>query len=137
MPTNIKIIHAHEFLRATPEGKLDFNAMENVLKEIASAEAPAFNYDVILDTRKTQSVLSVAELWHLAAELSSLRKAFSRKTAVLCPEERFDSAQFFALCAQNRGLQIMAFTSFEAAIDWLLGEGSPPDSPPAPPSPKV
>lgn len=68
--------------------------------------------------------MSVIDLWYLAAELSNLHKAFSRKTAVLCPLEQFDHAGFFALCAQNRGLQVRAFTSFEDAIEWLIAKGT-------------
>jgi hypothetical protein len=88
--------------------------------EIASASNPAVDYDVFLDVRKTQLELSIADLWYLASELSNLRKALSRKTAVLCPLEQFDYAGFFALCAQNRGFHVNAFTSFEAAIEWLI-----------------
>ena len=63
--------------------------------------------------------MSVTDLWYLAAELSNLHKAFQRKTAVLCPSERFDQAAFFALCAKNRGFQVGAFTTFDDAIEWL------------------
>jgi hypothetical protein len=123
MPTNIRIIHAHEFIKATPEGQLNFDKAKELLIEIASAAGPSFDYEVILDVRKAQPALSKTDLWYLAAELSNLRKAFSRKTAVLCPLERFDYAGFFALCAQNRGFRVSAFTSFEAAIEWLIEEG--------------
>lgn len=123
MPTDIRIIHAHEFLKATPEGKLNLEQSKNLLKEIAVASAHSADYDVILDTRMATSEMRVADLWHLAAELSDhFRKAFSRprKTAVLCPTERFDQAGFFALCAQNRGFDVRAFTSFEEAYRWLV-----------------
>jgi hypothetical protein len=120
MATNIRIIRAHDFIRATPEGQLDLEKSKKLLMEIATASAPLVDYEIIVDTRKAQVEMSVGALWHLAAELSNLRKVFSRKTAVLCPLERFDEAEFFALCAQNRGLQVMAFTSFEDAIEWLI-----------------
>jgi hypothetical protein len=64
--------------------------------------------------------MSIAELWFLAAELNKLNKDASRKIAVLCPLKEFDRAGFFALCAQNRGMQVQAFTSFEDAIEWLI-----------------
>lgn len=83
MPTNIRIIHARDFIKATPEGNLDLEESKKLLIEIASASAPLLDYEIILDTRKAQSEMSVTDLWHLAAELSSLRNAFSRKTAVL------------------------------------------------------
>ena len=123
MPTNIRIVHAHDFIQVTPEGKLDLERSKKLLLEIALASAPLVDYDVVLDTRKAQSEMSVTDLWDLAAELSvNFRKAFSRplRTAVLCPVERFDHAGFFALCAQNRGFQVGAFTSFADAYEWLL-----------------
>jgi hypothetical protein len=124
MPTNIRVIHAHEFIKATPDGQLDLEKAKKLLMEIASASAPLVDYEIFLDMRRAQSGLSVSDLWDLAAELSNLGKAFLRKTAVLCPVEQFDHASFFALCAKNRGFQISAFTSFEGAIEWLIGNGT-------------
>ena len=72
--------------------------------EIASASAPLVDYEIILDTRKAQTEMSVTDLWYLCTELSNLRKAFSRKTAVLCPLERFEYAEFFALVRPKQGL---------------------------------
>ena len=50
------------------------------------------------------------------------RKTFARRTAILCPIERFDHARFFALCAEHRGFNIQAFTSYEEAMEWLLSD---------------
>lgn len=126
MASNIRIIHAHDFIKATPEGKLDFAKTKKLLIEIASASAPLGEYDILLDTRKAQSGMSVTDLWYLAAELGNLRDPFSRpiKTAVLCPLIRFDLAEFFALCAGNRGFNVGAFTSLEDAIEWLIADGT-------------
>lgn len=123
MPATIRIIHAHEFIKATPEGRLDLEESKKLLIEIALASAPLPAYDILLDTRQAQSEMSVTDLWYLAAELNdNFRKASSRtvKTAVLCPLERFDHAEFLALCAQNLGFQVRAFTSFEEAYEWLV-----------------
>jgi hypothetical protein len=126
MPTNIRIIHAHDFIKATPEGELDFATTKKLLMEIVSASAPLGEYDIVLDTRKAQSVLSVTDLWYLAAELGKLREPFSRpvKTAVLCPLIRFDLAEFFALCAKNRGFNVKAFSSLEDSIEWMIANGT-------------
>jgi hypothetical protein len=123
MPTNIRIIHAHEFVRATPDGELDLEASKKGLIEIASAAAHArlVDYDILLDTRKAHVRMNAIDLWHLAAELSKIYQPYNRKIAVLCPVEEFDNAAFFALCAQNRGFRVNAFTSFEDAIEWLIG----------------
>jgi hypothetical protein len=124
MAANIRIIHAHDFLKATPEGQLDFETSKKLLIEIASAAAPWSDYHIIVDTRKTQVTISIKDLWYLAAELSEHRKAFSGKTAILCPPERFDRAGLLALCAQDRGFNVRAFTSFEDAIEWLNAKGT-------------
>jgi hypothetical protein len=122
MPTDIRIIHAHDFIKATPDGRLDFERAKEVLLEIVSASSALADYEIIIDTRRVQTRMSVFDLWYLALELENLRKPFSRKTAILCPNEQFDSAEFFALCARNRNLQIRAFTSFEEAIEWLVAK---------------
>jgi len=125
MPDNIRIIRAHDFIIATPEGQLDLEKSEKLLMEIASASAQLVDYEILLDTRKAQTEMSVTDLWHLAAELSKVRGTFFRKKiAVLCPLAQFDDTEFFALCAQNRGFQVGAFTSFEDAIEWLIANGT-------------
>lgn len=120
MPTNIRIIHAHDFLQVTPEGRLNFEDSKKLLVEIAAATPLAVPPEIILDTRKVQSDLSATDLYDLVSELGNYRQAFARKIAVLCPLKQFDSAGFFALCAKNRGFQVQAFTSYEEAIEWLV-----------------
>ena len=119
MTAKIKIIHAQDFLKATPEGELDFEESKRILLEIASVVVPQDDYELIIDTRKAHSVMSPTNLWQLAKEISTFGEKFRRKTAVICPRERFDQAKFFELCSHNRGYQIHAFTSYEDAIDWL------------------
>lgn len=123
MLADIKIIRTHAFIKATPEGQLDRENMKKLFADIASAAATSGDCGILIDTRKAQSGMSSSDLWYLAAQLSKLGQAFSRKTALLCPRERFDRVGFFALCAQNRGFLVNVFTSFEDAIEWLMSEG--------------
>jgi len=116
----IKIIRAHEFIQATPEGLLDLEQSKKVLVQIASASAQSIDHNTILDTRQAQSALTAEDLWDLSATLGTFRKEFSGRLAVLCPLERFDLSAFFALCAEDRGFQVKAFTSFEEAMEWLM-----------------
>jgi len=119
MPSDIRIIRAHEFIRATPEGQFDLGQAKKVLAGIASVSAPSDDYDVILDARNAEFDMDVADLWELAAELHRLRQAFSRRTAVLVPPGNSDYAGFFALCAQERGFEVCAFTHPGDAMEWL------------------
>jgi hypothetical protein len=124
LPTNIRIIHSNDFIIATSEGLLDLAKSRKLLLEVASASAGLADHEMIVDTRKSESVMSIADLWYLATGLSQYRETFGRKrTAVVCPLENFDQAGFFALVAQNRGCPIRAFTSVGDAVEWLLGIG--------------
>ena len=119
MPTKLIIIHAKDFITATAQGALAFEESKKALVDIATAAGPLTDYEILLDTRKVRSHLSTTDLWHLAAELARLGLAFNCRTAVLCPLERFDDAEFFALCAHNRGFNVRGFLSFEEAMAWL------------------
>jgi hypothetical protein len=119
MPSDVRIIHAHEFIQASPEGHVDLEQAKAVLKEIALVSAPSDDFDVILDTRNVQFEMDAADLWDLAAALHGVHQAFSRKTAVLVAPERSDYAGFFALCAQERGFELSAFTHLGDAMEWL------------------
>jgi hypothetical protein len=79
------------------------------------------DYEIIIDVRNAEVKLTTTDLWYLADELLNFYNTFSRrKTAIVASPEGFDREEFFALCAQNRGFPVMAFTSFEDAFDWLF-----------------
>ncbi len=119
MPSDIRIIRAHEFIQISPEGCLDLEQAKRVLLEVASVAAPSDNYDVVLDVRNVEFELDSADLWELAAELHMVRQAFSRRTAVLVPPEQSDYAGFFSVLAQERGFELSAFTHLVDALEWL------------------
>jgi hypothetical protein len=125
MPTKLIIIHANDFITVTGQGTLAFEESKKALVDIATAAGPLTDYEILLDTRKVRSHLSTTDLWHLAAELATLGLTFNCRTAVLCPLERFDDAEFFALCAHNRGFNVRGFLSFEEAMAWLTETPDP------------
>lgn len=62
MPANIRIIHAHDFIKATPAGWLDRHKSMKLLLDIASVAPEINDFHVILDTRKAQSGLNETDL---------------------------------------------------------------------------
>ena len=122
MPANVKVIQAHEFVRARPGGVLNLEASEQLLLDIAKAAEGLDRIEILVDTRHAEGQLGAADLWFLADRLGRHRHAFSGKTAVLCPTARFDRARFFALIAGSKGFDVEAFTSYEEAVEWLSGE---------------
>jgi hypothetical protein len=123
MATHLHIIHAGDFLIATPQGQLDFEKSRKLLDSLASASSSLVTHEILLDMRHTQLALTATELWQLAAGLSRRRTTFSGKVAVLARSPVAGRAAFFALCAQNRGFPVSAFTSFEEAVNWLVAQG--------------
>ena len=134
MSSNLRFIRIRDFMKFTPKGPLDFAEMIKGIHEFSSAVGAFSDYNLLIDTRGTESHLSASDLWRLAKELAEsvhagASKGFRAKISALCPVEHFDHATFFELCAQNRGLNVRAFTSFEDVFDWL-GESSTPNAAP-------
>lgn len=123
MTINLKIICVNDFLKVTPQGTLDFESAKQAMVEASLVPGVFVNYDLLIDTRGTESTLSVTDIWYLAKELATIvlenTKGFKARIPVLCPIKDFDNAKFFELCSQNRGLNVCAFISFEDVFDWL------------------
>ena len=130
MPSNLRIIRLRDFIKVRPEGDLDFQKMKESIQEIASVPGAFVDHDVLVDTRGTESHLSVFDTWEIAKDLatavhSGSPKGFTAKIAILCTVESFDHAKFFELCAENQGLNVQAFTSFEDVFEWLSEPSTP------------
>jgi hypothetical protein len=119
MARNIKVIHARDFVCAKPDGQLNLEESEKLLRDIVGLAEPLEDFDILVDTRESASTLSATDLWYLADRLANYPKTFTGKTAILCPSERFDHASFFALSAGKKGIDMQAFTSYEEAMNWL------------------
>lgn len=124
MISNLKIARLRDIITFEAEGSIDLAKIKEALKVIASVPGAFSEYDLLFDTRGAESYLSATDIWQIAKYLAEVvhsgpSRGFTAKIAVLCPVERFDKAQFLELCAQNRGLNVMAFTSFEEMFDWL------------------
>jgi hypothetical protein len=116
----VRIVTCRDFVSAKPEGVLNLEESEQLLRDVVTTSDPAeTELDILVDTRDAESVLSATDLWYLADRLQRHPKTFTGRTAILCPAERFDHAAFFALCAENQGIDMRAFTSYEEAMRWL------------------
>lgn len=121
MATTIKIKSAKDFLEVTTYGIINITTSRQLLADIAKAEHHQADYELLIDFRDTQSRLSVADVYHLAAELCQHGTTFRRKVAlVVLPGPNFDRASFFETCSYNRGFSVNAYTDYEAALSWIL-----------------
>lgn len=125
MPSKIKLIRSVEYLYAFSEGDVDLERSKEFSAELAKAKHPSADFDVILDFRHAQIMLSATEIWFLAAELAKNKNRFRDKVAVLTtPGLDFNKAEFFELCSKNRGYNVDVFTKYEDAVQWFSGDGT-------------
>jgi hypothetical protein len=125
----IKIVSAKDFIEVTADGVIDLANSRRLLAEIAKAEREPVDYELLIDFRDTESHLSLAEIYELAAELSEHNDIFRGKVALLVmPGLNFNQARFFETCSHNRGFLVDAFTDYEKAMRWILASENPADS---------
>jgi hypothetical protein len=128
MAIKIKVITGTDFLEVTADGVIDLATSRRLLVEIARAEQPPVDHELLVDFRDTQNDLSILDVYQLSAELVNHGDTFRRKAALLVlPGINFDHATFFETCAHNRGFAVHAFTDYEKAIRWLLSAEELPD----------
>ncbi len=120
MPVNVKVINTKEFIRTTATGDLDFAASEQAILDIASQIKKPGEYELLIDTRGAEILLSIIEFYKIGVALADHPSLQHSKIAILGPMTRLDNAHFFETVAQNRGARLKAFTDFEQAITWLI-----------------
>ena len=122
MPVNIKVIHPKDFIQTTATGVLDFALSKQTLLDIASQIEQPGGYEILVDIREAESVLSLVDIFNLgqalAAEPSLRRSKIALLTSIRDPRQ----ADFFETITANRGVRARTFTDFEEAITWLVME---------------
>ena len=120
MNLNTQLVRQSDYIKTAPTGELDMASTRQLLLTLAAASSSGQERPMLVDTRKTSSILKKSDVFELASTLIEYGKTFRRKTAILArDDESFDRANFFELVARNRGYNVNAFTSFEEAIIWL------------------
>ncbi len=124
MPVNVKIINPKDFVKLTATGTIDFTASLEAINNIISLIKTPGEYEVLIDTRHAAVTLTIMELYELGAAIASHPALHSTKIALLAPMTETEKVHFFETAALNRGVNISAFTDFEAAINWLVMKDS-------------
>ena len=120
MDLNIRILHHKDVIITVPNGEVDLEKSKQILLKLATLAAPPNDYGVLVDYREVTNPLTVNGMAQLVSIMVNHRDSFQSKLAILTqPGFRLDLAKFMELHAQNRGLKIAAFDSFESAMLWL------------------
>jgi hypothetical protein len=120
MPVNIKVIRTKDFVKTTVTGVLDFAVSEQALLDIASQIEQPGEYEILVDTREAETVLSVVDIVELSEALAAHPSLRRSKIALLTSMIDANQANFLETTAANRAVRAKAFTDFEQAITWLV-----------------
>jgi hypothetical protein len=125
MATLLKIIRSVDYLDISDDGTINFEESRKKLSEMASANITPVDYEILLDFRRTQWILSTDEIYYLVKVFLDDPDTFRDKIALLLlPGVNFDRAYFSELCAHDKVNTIRTFTNYEDAIQWFyLREG--------------
>ena len=123
MDIKIKIIRSIDYLTVRDEGGVDFLDSKKRLLEIAGIKRSPVDFDILLDFRRTQWILSTEEIFSLANVLINDPDSHRDKIALLVlPGVNFNKAEFKELCLSSNGVDVQTFTNYEDAIHWFYNE---------------
>ena len=120
MPVNIKVIHTKDFVRTTVTGVLDFAVSKQALLDIASQIGQPGEYEILVDTREAEPVLSIVDVFQLGVALAAHPSLGRSKIAILTSMSDAEQARFLETVTTNRGIRVRSFTDFEKSITWLV-----------------
>ncbi len=123
MDIKIRIIRSIDYLSVADDGSVEFEESKKRLREVAGVKHPPADYDILLDFRRTQWVLSTAEIFSLANVLINDPDSHRDKIALLAlPGVNFEKAYFMELCSKSKGVDVQTFTNYEDAIHWFYND---------------
>lgn len=120
MATKIKIIRSVDYLSISDNGTIEFEESKKNLAALAEPKRPPADYEMLLDFRRTQWILTTDEIYSLVKSLINAPDSFRDKIALLLlPGVNFDKAYFQELCLEDKGIDVRTFTNYEDAIQWF------------------
>lgn len=126
MATKIKVIRSVDYLSVKDDGSIDFDESKELLKALAEPKRPPADYEILLDFRRTQWILSTEEIFHLIQVLFTIPDSYREKIALLVlPGVNFDKGIFTEMCEGYSEMVIGTFSNFEDAIHWFYLDESP------------
>ena len=116
----VKIIRSVDYLDISDDGTINFEVSRKNLSDMSGPNHTAVGYEILLDFRRTQWILSTDEIYYLVKVFLDDPGTFRDKIALLLlPGVNFDSEYFKELCALDKVKTIRTFTNYEDAIQWF------------------
>jgi len=120
MAIKIKIIRSVDYLYVNDDGSIEFEESKKKLASLAEPKRPPADYELLLDFRRTQWILSTDEIYTLVEALMNAPDSFRDKIALLLlPGVNFDGPYFRELISDTTGTEVRTFSNYEDAIEWF------------------
>lgn len=120
MAIKIKIIRSVDYLSVSDDGAIEFEESYKKLAALAEPKRPPADYEILLDFRRTQWILSTEEIYSFVQALITAPDAFRDKLALLVlPGVGFDRTFFMELCSNIKDIEVRSFSNYEDAIQWF------------------
>ena len=121
MPYQFSVVRAAEFIRCGTHGTVDLAESRRILTSLARTLVSRGVDCALLDLRhvSAEPPLTYPQLYELAQAFLQAGFGPKHRLALLVPPERYEKAQFFAICASGRGWNCHPFGSFEEAAEWM------------------
>ena len=126
MAYNVHVVKSSDFVRLDARGRLDLAESRRVLSEVARECVERGIGLALLDVRDLYTDLKLADVYSLAKAFLEMGFRKTDRLAVLHRYNSAEKAEFFAMCAADRGFEVRNFEDFEAAIEWF-GSPRPPE----------
>jgi len=120
MAIKIKIIRSIDYLTVNDDGSIEFEESKRKLASMAEPKRPPADYELLMDFRRTQWILSTEEIYTLVKALMNAPDSFRDKIALLVlPGVNFDGPRFRELISDAKGTEVRNFSNYEDAIEWF------------------
>lgn len=119
MPYSIEIVHVEDFVRYNSRKVPNLQSARESLRAIGETCRSRGINRVLIDSRAVEVPLSMPELYFVASALVEVGFPRSVWVAILPRPDRFDRAEFAALCAENRGWNARPVRTYEEAMAWF------------------
>lgn len=120
MATHIQMTHDTNFLRVTLTGDETLEGNKHVT-EVVTKECAANGFTrVLADVTGVAPHIEVMDDFRFAEFLAEGAFLSTIRLAIVYSVERSESAPFFETVCQNRGVNVRAFPSEEAALEWIM-----------------
>ena len=125
MACSVHVVKASDFVRLDARGRLDLAESHRVLSDVARECVERGIGAALLDVRDLYTDLKLTDVYQLARAFHDMGFRTTDRLAVLHRYNSAEKAEFFAMCAADRGFDVRAFEDFEAAVEWF---SSPPSA---------